>query len=114
MPLSLQLNFRSRRQIKGFGTKPLDIVTTAGSAGNIIGVANLAGNTNRGRRRPIVCSWWQPMKHKPCRWHLQRKPYGATTNNLPTEDDFFLFSGISFSTGVTQQNMVKPCPVFCY
>jgi hypothetical protein len=36
MPLSLQLNFRSRRQIKGFGTKPLDIVTTAGSAGNII------------------------------------------------------------------------------
>jgi hypothetical protein len=35
---------------------------------------------------------------------LVAQPYGATTNNLPTEDDFLLlFSGISFSTGYSAE-----------
>jgi hypothetical protein len=76
--------------------KPL-YVTTAGS-GNII--AALPGTQTVGGR-PIVCSWWRSQ------WNTNlvdgirvAQPYGATTNNLPTEDDFLLlFSGISFSTG---------------
>jgi hypothetical protein len=44
------------------------------------------------------------MKHKPCRWHRQRKPYGATTNNLPLRTVFpFIQRNIIFNRGYSAE-----------
>ncbi len=83
--------------------KPLDIVTTAGSAGNIIAALQTLPGTNtvgedgrlfvRGGEADETQTYVDGIR--------VAQPYGASTNNLPTRGRFspFLFSGISFSTG---------------
>jgi hypothetical protein len=59
MPLSLQLELLAGDKSRVSVLKPLDIVTTAGSAGNIIAALQTLPGTQTGRGRPIVCSWWR-------------------------------------------------------
>ncbi len=83
--------------------KPLDIVTTAGSAGNIVAALQTLPGTQaaaedgrlfvRGGRAEETQTFVDGIRVS--------QPYGATLDNLPTRGRFspFLFSGISFSTG---------------
>ncbi len=83
--------------------KPLDIVTTAGSAGNIVAALQTLPGTQaaaedgrlfvRGGRAEETQTFVDGIRVS--------QPYGATLENLPTRGRFspFLFSGISFSTG---------------
>jgi hypothetical protein len=83
--------------------KPLDIVTTAGSAGNIVAALQTLPGTQRvgddgrlfvrGGEANETQTYVDGMRVP--------QPYGASPNNLPTRGRFspFLFSGISFSTG---------------
>ncbi|MES2543695.1 MAG: TonB-dependent receptor [Bacteroidota bacterium] len=83
--------------------KPLDIVTTAGSAGNIIAaLQTLPGTQNVGEDGRLFVRGGEADETQTFVDGLRvAQPYGATTNNLPTRGRFspFLFSGISFSTG---------------
>jgi hypothetical protein len=84
--------------------KPLDIVTTAGSAGNIMRRCKPCREHKPwARTADCLSSVAKPMKHKPLRWHSAAQPYGATTNNLPRTVFSFLFSGISFSGGYSAE-----------
>lgn len=83
--------------------KPLDIVTTAGSAGNIIAALQTLPGTQmaaddgrlfvRGGEANETQTFIDGVR--------VAQPYGAQVNNMPTRGRFspFLFSGISFSTG---------------
>ena len=83
--------------------KPLDIVTTAGSAGNIIAaLQTLPGTQNVGEDGRLFVRGGDASETQTFVdgiWVSQ--PYGASAQNLPTRGRFspFLFSGISFSTG---------------
>lgn len=83
--------------------KPLDIVTTAGSAGNIIAaLQTLPGTQNVGEDGRLFVRGGEADETQTFVDGIRvAQPYGATTNNLPTRGRFspFLFSGISFSTG---------------
>ncbi|MGL2963997.1 TonB-dependent receptor [Flavobacterium sp. RSB2_4_14] len=83
--------------------KPLDIVTTAGSAGNIIAaLQTLPGTQNVGEDGRLYVRGGEADETQTFVDGIRvAQPYGATTNNLPTRGRFspFLFSGISFSTG---------------
>ncbi len=83
--------------------KPLDIVTTAGSAGNIIAaLQTLPGTNNVGEDGRLFVRGGEADETQTFVDGIRvAQPYGATTNNLPTRGRFspFLFSGISFSTG---------------
>lgn len=83
--------------------KPLDIVTTAGSAGNIIAaLQTLPGTSNVGEDGRLFVRGGEADETQTFVDGIRvAQPYGATTNNLPTRGRFspFLFSGISFSTG---------------
>jgi len=83
--------------------KPLDIVTTAGSAGNIIAaLQTLPGTQTVGEDGRLFVRGGEASETQTFVDGLRvAQPYGATTNNLPTRSRFspFLFSGISFSTG---------------
>ncbi|MEZ0005120.1 hypothetical protein ABH942_000463 [Flavobacterium sp. 28YEA47A] len=83
--------------------KPLDIVTTAGSAGNIIGaLLTLPGTQNVGEDGRLFVRGGEADETQTYVDGLRvSQPYGATANNLPTRGRFspFLFSGIAFSTG---------------
>lgn len=83
--------------------KPLDIVTTAGSAGNIIAaLQTLPGTNNVGEDGRLFVRGGEADETQTFVDGIRvSQPYGATTNNLPTRGRFspFLFSGISFSTG---------------
>ena len=83
--------------------KPLDIVTTAGSAGNIIAaLQTLPGTQNVGEDGRLFVRGGEADETQTFVDGIRvSQPYGATTNNLPTRGRFspFLFSGISFSTG---------------
>ncbi|MDN3676811.1 TonB-dependent receptor [Flavobacterium paronense] len=83
--------------------KPLDIVTTAGSAGNIIAaLQTLPGTQNVGEDGRLYVRGGEADETQIFVDGIRvAQPYGATTNNLPTRGRFspFLFSGISFSTG---------------
>ncbi len=95
--------FQAGGNSKASVLKPLDIVTTAGSAGNIIGAlqtlpgAQIVGESGRlfvrGGESDETQTYIDGIR--------VAQPYGATANNLPTRGRFspFLFSGISFSTG---------------
>lgn len=83
--------------------KPLDIVTTAGSAGNIIAaLQTLPGTQTVGEDGRLFVRGGEANETQTFVDGIRvTQPYGATTNNLPTRGRFspFLFSGISFSTG---------------
>lgn len=83
--------------------KPLDIVTTAGAAGDIIGALNtLPGTQSVGESGRLFVRGGESDETQTYVDGLRvAQPYGAAANNLPTRGRFspFLFSGISFSTG---------------
>jgi outer membrane cobalamin receptor len=83
--------------------KPLDIVTTAGSAGNIIAaLQTLPGIQTVGEDGRLFVRGGEANETQTFVDGIRvAQPYGASTNNVPTRGRFspFLFSGISFSTG---------------
>ena len=83
--------------------KPLDIVTTAGSAGNIIAaLQTLPGTQTVGEDGRLFVRGGEADETQTFVDGIRvAQPYGAQANNLPTRGRFspFLFSGISFSTG---------------
>jgi len=83
--------------------KPLDIVTTAGSAGNIVAaLQTLPGTQTVGEDGRLFVRGGEASETQTFVDGIRvAQPYGATTNNLPTRSRFspFLFSGIAFSTG---------------
>ncbi|MCV9926406.1 TonB-dependent receptor [Flavobacterium sp. LS1R49] len=83
--------------------KPLDIVTTAGSAGNIIAaLQTLPGTQNVGEDGRLFVRGGEASETQTFIDGIRvSQPYGASVQNLPTRGRFspFLFSGIAFSTG---------------
>ncbi len=83
--------------------KPLDIVTTAGSAGDIVAaLQTLPGTQTVGESGRLFVRGGEADETQTFVDGLRvPQPYGATANNIPTRGRFspFLFSGISFSTG---------------
>lgn len=96
-------NFTAGEKSRVSVLKPLDIVTTAGSAGNIIAaLQTLPGTQNVGEDGRLFVRGGEADETQTYVDGIRvAQPYGATTNNLPTRGRFspFLFSGISFSTG---------------
>ncbi len=83
--------------------KPLDIVTTAGSAGDIVAaLQTLPGTQSVGEDGRLFVRGGEADETQTFVDGIRvAQPYGAQANNLPTRGRFspFLFSGISFSTG---------------
>jgi len=83
--------------------KPLDIVTTAGSAGDIVAaLQTLPGTQNVGESGRLFVRGGEAGETQTFVDGIRvAQPYGATIQNLPARGRFspFLFSGISFSTG---------------
>ncbi len=83
--------------------KPLDIVTTAGAAGNIVAaLQTLPGTQTVGEDGRLFVRGGEASETQTFVDGIRvAQPYGASTNNLPTRGRFspFLFSGIAFSTG---------------
>ena len=83
--------------------KPLDIVTTAGSVGNIIAaLQTLPGSQVVGEDGRLYVRGGEADETQTYVDGIRvAQPYGATTENIPARGRFspFLFSGISFSTG---------------
>lgn len=83
--------------------KPLDIVTTAGSAGNIIAaLQTLPGTQTVGESGRLFVRGGEADETQTFVDGVRvPQPYGASANNIPTRGRFspFLFNGISFSTG---------------
>lgn len=96
-------NFSAGEKSRASVLKPLDIVTTAGSAGNIIAaLQTLPGTQNVGEDGRLFVRGGEADETQTFVDGIRvAQPYGATTNNLPTRGRFspFLFSGMSFSTG---------------
>ena len=95
--------FKAGDNSKMTALKPLDIVTTAGSAGNIIGaLETLPGTQTVGESGKLFVRGGESDETQTFVDGIRvTQPYGATTNNLPTRSRFspFLFKGITFSTG---------------
>lgn len=95
--------FESGDNAKVAALKPLDIVTTAGSAGNIIAaLQTLPGTQTVGESGKLFVRGGEADETQTFIDGIRvAQPYGASTNNLPTRGRFspFLFDGISFSTG---------------
>ena len=83
--------------------KPLDIVTTAGAAGDIVSaLQTLPGTQTVGESGRLFVRGGESDETQTFIDGLRvAQPYGASANNVPTRGRFspFLFSGISFSTG---------------
>lgn len=83
--------------------KPLDIVTTAGSLGDIVAaLQTLPGTQNVSENGRLFVRGGEANETQTFIDGIRvAQPYGASTENLPTRGRFspFLFSGISFSTG---------------
>jgi outer membrane cobalamin receptor len=96
-------NFESGEKARVSVLKPLDIVTTAGSAGDIVAaLQTLPGTQNVGESGRLFVRGGEADETQTYVDGIRvAQPYGATTANLPTRGRFspFLFSGISFSTG---------------
>jgi outer membrane cobalamin receptor len=82
---------------------PLDIVTTAGSAGDIVAaLQTLPGTQNVGESGRLFVRGGEAGETQTFVDGLRvAQPYGATVQNVPSRGRFspFLFSGIAFSTG---------------
>lgn len=96
-------NFSAGEKSRVSVLKPLDIVTTAGSAGNIIAaLQTLPGTQNVAEDGRLFVRGGEADETQTFVDGIRvAQPYGATTVNVPTRGRFspFLFSGISFSTG---------------
>jgi CarboxypepD_reg-like domain/TonB-dependent Receptor Plug Domain len=96
-------NFESGEKARVSVLKPLDIVTTAGSVGDIVAaLQTLPGTQNVGESGRLFVRGGEADETQTYVDGIRvAQPYGATTGNLPTRGRFspFLFSGISFSTG---------------
>jgi membrane-bound inhibitor of C-type lysozyme len=83
--------------------KPLDIVTTAGSSGDIVAaLQTLPGTQTVGESGRLFVRGGEADETQTYVDGIRvAQPYNASANNLPTRGRFspFLFSGISFSTG---------------
>jgi outer membrane cobalamin receptor len=83
--------------------KPMDIVTTAGAAGDIIGALNtLPGTQTVGESGRLFVRGGESDETQTFVDGIRvAQPYNASANNLPTRGRFspFLFSGMTFSTG---------------
>ncbi|HLA56947.1 MAG TPA: TonB-dependent receptor [Flavobacterium sp.] len=83
--------------------KPLDIVTTAGAAGDIVAaLQTLPGTQTVGEDGRLYVRGGEADETQTFVDGIRvAQPYNASTNELPTRGRFspFLFSGISFSTG---------------
>ncbi len=83
--------------------KPLDIVTTAGSAGDIVAaLQTLPGTQTVGESGRLYVRGGEADETQTFVDGVRvAQPYGASANNIPARGRFspFLFSGISFSTG---------------
>lgn len=83
--------------------KPLDIVTTAGSAGDIVAaLQTLPGTQTVGEDGRLFVRGGEADETQTFVDGIRvAQPYNASANELPTRGRFspFLFSGISFSTG---------------
>jgi hypothetical protein len=83
--------------------KPLDIVTTSGSAGNIIAaLQTLPGTQSVGEDGRLFVRGGEANETQTFVDGIRvAQPYNATIGNVPTRGRFspFLFSGIAFSTG---------------
>jgi hypothetical protein len=83
--------------------KPLDIVTTSGSAGNIIAaLQTLPGTQSVGEDGRLFVRGGEADETQTFVDGIRvAQPYNATIGNVPTRGRFspFLFSGIAFSTG---------------
>ncbi len=83
--------------------KPLDIVTTAGAAGDFIGaLQTLPGTSNVSEDGRLFVRGGQAGETQVFIDGLRVfQPFNATANNVPTRGRFspFLFKGITFSTG---------------
>jgi outer membrane cobalamin receptor len=83
--------------------KPLDIVTTAGSAGNIVAaLQTLPGTQAVGENGRLFVRGGEADETQTYVDGIRvAQPYGASFQNIPARGRFspFLFSGISFSTG---------------
>lgn len=83
--------------------KPLDIVTTAGAAGDILGALNtLPGTQSVGEDGRLFVRGGEANETQTFVDGLRvAQPYNPTANNTPTRSRFspFLFNGVSFSTG---------------
>ncbi|ALM48334.1 TonB-dependent receptor [Flavobacterium psychrophilum] len=95
--------FQAGDNSKVTALKPLDIVTTAGSAGDIVAALNtLPGTQTVGESGRLFVRGGESDETQTFVDGLRvAQPYGATANNLPTRGRFspFLFSGMTFSTG---------------
>src|SRR5690606_10884841 len=83
--------------------KPLDIVSTAGSAGDIIAaLQTLPGTSAVGEDGRLFVRGGEADETQTFVDGIRvSQPYGPSTNNIPTRGRFstFLFSGMAFSTG---------------
>ena len=95
--------FQAGDNSKVTALKPLDIVTTAGSAGNITAaLQTLSGTQTVGESGRLFVRGGESDETQTFVDGLRvAQPYGASANNLPTRGRFspFLFSGMTFSTG---------------
>lgn len=98
--------------------KPLDIVTTAGSAGDIVSaLQTLPGTQTVGESGKLFVRGGESDETQTFVDGLRvAQPYGASANNVPTRGRFLRFFLVEFhfQQVVTQQNMEKHCQVFCY
>ena len=95
--------FKAGDNSKATALKAMDIVTTAGSAGNIISaLETLPGTQTVGENGRLFVRGGEAEETQTYVDGIRvAQPYGASANNVPTRGRFspFLFSGITFSTG---------------
>lgn len=95
--------FQAGDNSKVTALKPLDIVTTAGSAGDIVAaLQTLPGTQTVGESGRLFVRGGEADETQTFVDGIRvAQPYGATANNLPTRGRFspFLFKGMTFSTG---------------
>ncbi len=95
--------FKAGDNSKATALKAMDIVTTAGSAGNIISaLETLPGTQTVGENGRLFVRGGEADETQTYVDGIRvGQPYGASANNVPTRGRFspFLFSGITFSTG---------------
>lgn len=95
--------FKAGDNSKVTALKAMDIVTTAGSAGNIISaLETLPGTQTVGENGRLFVRGGEADETQTYVDGIRvGQPYGASANNVPTRGRFspFLFSGITFSTG---------------
>ncbi|MQP24116.1 TonB-dependent receptor plug domain-containing protein [Flavobacterium sp. LMO8] len=95
--------FKAGDNSKATALKAMDIVTTAGSAGNIISaLETLPGTQTIGENGRLFVRGGEADETQTYVDGIRvGQPYGASANNVPTRGRFspFLFSGITFSTG---------------